>query len=96
MPGVNSVSGVVAAPCSWLCSLGGFMGVKQSIDCESFPRQRSWLGKRTVVCFKYDTSHQMGGVFVRCDEEEPGVCIIRLDDGRHVLTTECMHKGPID
>lgn len=70
------------------------MGVVQSIDYESFPKQGDWLGKRTKVCFKYDTSHQIGGVFVRDDSEAPGISIIRLDDGRHVLTSECMHSGP--
>lgn len=70
------------------------MGVVQSIDFESFPKQGSWLGKRTKVCFKYDTSHQIDGVFVRDDSEHPGVSIIRLVDGRHVLATECQHSVP--
>ena len=70
------------------------MGTVSTIDYESFPKQGEWLGKRTTVCFKYDTSHQIGGVFVRDDAEEPGRAIIKLDDGRFVLTTECMHSGP--
>ena len=70
------------------------MGYVESIDYESFPKQGDWLGKRTTVCFKFDTFHQIGGEFVRDDSEAPGVCIIRLDDGRFVLASECMHKGP--
>lgn len=30
-----------------------------------------------------------GGVMERDDSEEPFRGIIRLDDGRHILTTEC-------
>lgn len=70
------------------------MGVVQTIDYESFPKQGVWVGKRTKVCFKYDSSREIGGVFVRADREEPWVSIIRLDDGRHVLATECMHSIP--
>lgn len=70
------------------------MGVVESISFKSFPKQGPWLGKRTQVCFKYDTSHLTGGVFVRDDAEHPGVSIIHLDDGRYVLTTECQHSCP--
>lgn len=70
------------------------MGYVQSIDANTFPKQGSWLGKRANVCFHYDTSVLIGGIFVRDDAEEPHVSIIRLDDGRHVLTTECQHDGP--
>ena len=70
------------------------MGVVQSSDYKAFPKQGNWLGKKTMVCFKYDTAHQIGGVFVRDDAEEPNLSIIRLDDGRHVLTTECQHSVP--
>jgi hypothetical protein len=70
------------------------MGVVNAIDYESFPKQSDYLGKRTEVCFKYDTSHNVGGVFVRDDCEHPFLTIIRLDDGRHVLTTECQYTLP--
>lgn len=68
------------------------MGVKQGIDYESFPKQGTWLGRRCRVCFKYDLSHMILGTIVREDEEEPGIGIIRLDDGRHVLFTECQYS----
>ncbi len=32
------------------------------------------------------------GVIVRDDKEEPGEKIIKLDDGRYVLATECQYS----
>lgn len=66
------------------------MGSHQNIASDRFPKQGSYLGSRVEVCFHYDTSKRIGGEIVRDDAEEPGVEIIKLDDGRHVLTTECM------
>lgn len=66
------------------------MGVVTGIDHESFPKQGSYLGRTVRVCFNYDTTHVLRGAVVRDDAEEPGRLIIRLDDGRHVLATECM------
>lgn len=71
------------------------MGVVSSIDYESFPRQGDWLGKRVEVCFKYDLQRRLFGTIVRDDREQPGIAIIRLDDGRHVLSTECQHSPPL-
>lgn len=68
------------------------MGVKDNIDYDKFPRQGVWLGRRTRVCFNYDTSRTILGTIVRDDAEEPGRAIIALDDGRYVLTTECQHS----
>lgn len=68
------------------------MGCVQNISMTSWPKQGSWLGKRTKVCFHYDTSHTIMGTIVRDDSEKPGVCIISLDDGRVVLSTECQHS----
>lgn len=70
------------------------MGVVASIGFDKFPKQGDWLGKRTEVCFGYDTTKTVGGTFVREDCEAPGLAIIRLDDGRFVLTTECQHTMP--
>lgn len=64
-----------------------------TIDAERFPRQGKWWGKTVRVCFNYDTSKTLLGVVVRDDEEEPGRMIIRLEDGRHVLSTECQYQG---
>lgn len=71
------------------------MSVVQSINAMSFPKQGDRLGKRTTVCFHFNTSQTVGGVFVRDDAESPGVSIIKLDDGRYVLTTECHYSMPV-
>jgi len=65
------------------------MGVSANISAEKFPRQGSHTGLRVLVCFNYDTSRTFPGVVVRDDAEEPGRMIIKLDDGRYVLSTEC-------
>ncbi|WP_260973634.1 hypothetical protein [Mycolicibacterium llatzerense] len=44
------------------------------------------------MCFDLDTEATFGGEIVRDDAEPPGVTIIRLDDGRHVLSTECQYR----
>lgn len=72
------------------------MGVVKGISHDTFPRQSDSLGfdavgSRVKVCFNYDThpDRVIGGEFVRSDAESPGLTIIRLDDGRYVLTSEC-------
>jgi hypothetical protein len=70
------------------------MGVVDTIDYESYPRQSDKVGLRTKVCFKYDTTHKIGGYVVRDDLEDPYRTIIKLDDGRYVLTTECQYTPP--
>lgn len=70
------------------------MGVHQAIDYESFPKQSEMVqvGSRVSVFFKYDTSHRIAGTVVRNDVEAPWIGIIRLDDGRHILMTECQYS----
>ena len=68
------------------------MGVQKNISISKFPQQGSWLGKRTKVCFNYDPNSWIMGTIVRDDSEEPFKTIISLDDGRIVLSTECMHS----
>jgi len=68
------------------------MGIAKNISHDTFPRQGDLVGRRTDVCFLYDTSHVISGTIVRDDREEPFVTIIRLDDGRYVLATECMYS----
>lgn len=63
--------------------------VLMGVSINDFPTQGCWLDQRVRVCFNYDTSQVIGGVIVRDDTTEPGIGIIRLDDGRHVLLTEC-------
>lgn len=67
------------------------MGVLLNIRHDRFPIQGSHAGKRVVVCFHYDTTHTVAGIIVRDDAEHPHLTIIRLDDGRTVLATECQY-----
>lgn len=68
------------------------MGSVDQIDVDRFPTQGPWLGRRVWVCFHYRPERKLPGEVVRDDAEEPGVGIIRLDDGRHVLMTECQWR----
>lgn len=67
------------------------MGVFENIDIERFPKQSDRLHSRVSVCFKYDTTREIGATVVRDDLDEPGRTIFRLDDGRYVLATECQY-----
>lgn len=68
------------------------MGLHSNIDIDNFPKQGSLLNTRVKVCFHYVSSQTIEGTIVRDDEEEPGLLIIKLDDGRHVLATECQYQ----
>lgn len=68
------------------------MGAQSNIDVTVFPRQGPHINKHVDVCFHYDTSRQLTGVIVRDDYEEPFLTIIRLDDGRTILATECQYS----
>lgn len=65
------------------------MGVVANITHATFPRQGKYAGARVNVRFHYNAARTVAGTLVRDDAEAPGVGIIRLDDGRFVLTTEC-------
>lgn len=71
------------------------MGCEKTIDAERFPKQGAHWGKQVRVCFNYDTSRTLLGLVVRDDAEEPGRMIIKLEDGRHVLSAECQYQ-PVD
>ena len=68
------------------------MGVVRNIGIDSFPKQSNWVGLAVMVCFNYDTSRKIAGEIVRDDCEEPHRMIIKLADGRLVLSTECMYQ----
>lgn len=68
------------------------MGVVANVDYKRMPKQGPWLGKRTRVCFRYQTKRTVMGTIVRDDYEAPWVTIISLDDGRVVLASECQHS----
>jgi hypothetical protein len=66
------------------------MGAETNIGFDQFPKQGIFLGCRTRVCFHYE-SRELMGTIIRDDIEKPFKTIIRLDDGRVVLATECMY-----
>jgi hypothetical protein len=65
------------------------MGNAANIDHERFPKQGRYYGSRAKVCFHYNTRLLLDATVVRDDMEEPWIQIFRLDDGRHVLASEC-------
>ncbi len=67
------------------------MGIVKNVGLNEFPKQGSMFGKKVKVCFRYDLKNQIDGEIVRDDIEEPFVTIIKLKDGRFVLSTECMY-----
>lgn len=68
------------------------MGNVANVTATKFPKQGPWLGKRTQVCFHYNTDEMVMGTIVRDDYEAPWITIISLDNGRVVLATECQHS----
>jgi hypothetical protein len=71
---------------------GETMGISQLVNANTFPQQGRDLGRRVQVVFYRDTSRQFPGVIVRDDDALPWVGIIKLDDGRYVLMTECQYS----
>lgn len=76
------------------------MGVEKNISMDKFPKQHlpeetvmGGIGRIVDVCFRYDLSKRIRGVIIRDDKEDPGVTIIRLIDGRVVLSTECQYSA---
>lgn len=70
------------------------MGCVSTITAEKFPKQGSLWGQQVRVCFHFDTSKVLLGRVVRDDVQAPHVTIIQLEDGRHVLSTECQVSPP--
>jgi hypothetical protein len=68
------------------------MGAHKNITAEIFPKQGSMLNKNVKVCFHYDTSKQFDGMIIRDDVEEPFLTIIKLEDNRIVLGSECQYS----
>ena len=68
------------------------MGVVATIRHDTMPKAGSTLGKRVEVCFHYNMKEVIGGEIVRNDSEQPFLTIIKLDDGRYVLATECQYR----
>lgn len=68
------------------------MGSHENVAADKFPEQGVYLHRRACAVFNYDTSRQVMGTIVRDDNEAPWVTLIRLDDGRYVLATECQYS----
>jgi hypothetical protein len=71
------------------------MGHHANIGHERFPKQGGFLGKRVSVSFHApgrDVNRELPGEVVRDDVEEPHRTVIKLDDGRYVLATECAYR----
>jgi len=75
------------------------MGVEKSIDINSFPKQYTaaeskmgGIGRKVEVCFNYNASKTITGVIIRDDKGLPFQTIIRLQDGRVILGTECQYR----
>jgi len=57
-----------------------------------FPKQGTYLNKRVDVCCDCNTRNTIPGIIVRDDAEEPYTTIIKLDNGKYVLATECQYS----
>ena len=68
------------------------MGFVATITHDSFPKQSEDVGRAVLVVFQADPQHVMKGKLVRDDTEHPYRTIIRLEDGRHVMATECQYR----
>lgn len=68
------------------------MGSDETINHERFPGQSADVGRRVVVAFGYNVQQVVRGKIVRDDTEYPHRTIIRLDDGRFVMGTECQYR----
>jgi len=64
------------------------MGVVTDISETEYPKQGEFLNKRCRVVFNYGPTEFLG-TMVRDDVTDPYVGIIKLDNGRYVLTDEC-------
>jgi len=68
------------------------MGAVKNMGLLQYPKQGEKLNKKVEVCFNYDTANIINGIIIRDDAEAPYQEIIRLDDGRYVLSTECQYR----
>ena len=67
------------------------MSKADTVSKDKFPRQGSYLHSRVSVSFDMEGGGTIGGEVVRDDIDRPYIGIIRLDDDRHVLMSECYY-----
>lgn len=70
------------------------MGVHKNITATAFPPQSAFVGKPTFVCFHYG-NEEFKAEIIRDDTDEPFRTVLKLEDGRVVLGTECQYKFPL-
>ncbi|MHA7878805.1 MAG: hypothetical protein ACX931_03370 [Saccharospirillum sp.] len=64
---------------------------------ERYPKQDTELrGHSVVVMLEYDSRKPQRGEVLRADAEPPHEVVIRLEDGRIVLGSECTFKRAIE
>jgi len=68
------------------------MGIVTNITYDTFPKQHERKDQEVLVCFHYDTTRTIVGKVVRDDIEAPFEMIILLEDGRYILSSECMWR----
>ena len=61
------------------------------ISFTEYPKQSDNVNRRVIVCYNFDPSKSHEGTIIRDDMTEPGKMIIKLDNGRVLLSTECMY-----
>ena len=70
------------------------MGIVKNVGYDIFPKQSNNVGKSVKVCFRYNTKKLLNGEIVRDDIEEPYQTIIKLENGKYILASECQYKYP--
>lgn len=68
------------------------MGKATNVGIGKYPAQGTHYLAKVEVCFNYDPTQTLQGQIVRDDIEEPHLTIIKLDDGRYILATECQYS----
>ncbi len=68
------------------------MTIEKKVELGEFPKQGDWLGRRVEVCPHSDNPRIFYGNIVREDAETPYKTIIQLDNGKYILSTECLYE----
>lgn len=56
-----------------------------------YPKQGNDIGKRVIITYNHDWTIFEHGIIIRDDIEEPFMTVIKLDDDRVLLGTECQY-----
>jgi len=70
------------------------MGFHENITAEKFPKQGTFLHRRVMVCYHYDTSKEYKAICIRDDAEEPGLMLFWVlgPETRYLRSTECQYR----